>query len=336
MGASKANIEKLRESALSRLESVSSLQAWQEHYTCVLGKKGELTALLRTLGEHTPEERRELGAQLNVLKTELEGHFAQKKNALEQADIERMLQSQRLDLSLPGRTPFMGHEHPLSQVSRHILSIFSELGFDICFGPDIETDFFNFSALNIPDDHPARDMHDTFWMKDGHLLRTHTSPVQIRTMQTRKPPIRMVAPGAVYRCDNDMTHSPMFHQIEGLMVDQSIRFSDLKGILTLVLRRLFGEKTKVRFRPSFFPFTEPSVEVDIGWQKGGTSTWLEILGAGMVNPAVFAKLQNPTDYPPQTRGFAFGLGVERIAMLFYGIDHIRHFYRNDLKFLEQF
>ncbi len=247
----------------------------------------------------------------------------------------------KIDITMPGKTPLLGKKHPITQTFEEIIRIFTSLGFSVAEGPDIEQEYYNFEALNIPKDHPARDMQDTFYVKPGVVLRTHTSPVQIRTMESQLPPVKIIAPGSVYRCDNDISHTPMFHQVEGLMVDKRIRFSDLKGVLSIFVHEIFGENTPLRFRPSYFPFTEPSAEVDIGCvicQGDGCRVcketgWLEILGSGMVHPQV---LRTVGYDPEEVTGFAFGMGVERIAMLKFGIDDIRQFYYNDIRFLSQF
>jgi len=312
-------IEKLRDRVLGELERLSSTQEIQQLRARALGKKGELTEVLKNIGSLTPAERPKMGQFVNRAKSLLEESFEKRLKEIAQRDLSTRLTKEQFDLTLPGRRIPSGHSHPISLTLDKMLSIFTELGFDVILGPDIESDFYNFQALNIPKEHPARDMQDTFWLDDDLLLRTHTSPVQIRTMEKEKPPIRMVAPGAVFRCDSDITHSPMFHQVEGLMVDQEISMGDLKGVLSLFLRKLFGEKTDIRFRPSFFPFTEPSCEVDIqcvfcrgkGCRVCGQSGWLEILGAGLVDPEVFRIVK----YPKDCSGFAFGIGIERVAML---------------------
>ena len=333
-------IEKLRDRVLGELAELRSFQEIQQLRARALGKKGELTEVLKNIGNLSPEERPKIGRFVNEAKSVLEQSFDKRIKEISQRDLKNRIETEQIDLSLPGRRFPVGHRHPLSITLDKMLAIFTELGFDVILGPDVETDFYNFQALNIPKEHPARDMQDTFWLGDDLLLRTHTSPVQIRTMQNQKPPIRMVAPGAVYRCDSDITHSPMFHQVEGLMVEEGIHMGDLKGILSLFLKQLFGEKTGVRFRPSFFPFTEPSCEVDIqcvfckgkGCRICSQSGWLEILGAGLVDPEVYRSV----GYPLDSAGFAFGIGIERVSMLQFGIDNIRHFFRNDMRFLEQF
>jgi len=306
-----------------------------------LGKKGAVTMLFRELGSVDPEQRPEFGREINSLKTQLEDEFDKLAEALKRRMLEKEVSQSRLDITLPGSTVLPGHANPLKQVMREVIRIFTGMGFSVFEGPEIETDYHNFEALNVPADHPARDMHDTFYLDDGWLLRTHTSPVQIHVMESHKPPVFMIAPGAAYRRDNDVSHSPMFHQVEGLMVDTHITFSDLKGVLTAFCHEMFGQKKPVRFRPSFFPFTEPSAEVDIQCVIcGGTgcrvckqSGWVEVLGSGMVDPEVFRAVKYD---PKKYSGFAFGMGIERIAMLKFGINDIRLFYENDMRFLEQF
>ena len=308
----------------------------------VLGRQGELTLLLRSLGALAPEERPLVGAAANVAKRELEALLDARLAGTLEAERQAERRGQRLDLTLPGRRPPRGSLHPLTRVHDEIVAIFAGLGFSVAEGPEIETDYYNFEALNIPRDHPARDMQDTFYLSESALLRTHTSPVQIRTMRARKPPVRIIVPGKVYRRDvADATHSPMFHQVEGLAVDRDITMADLKGTLELFAREMFGPRSRVRFRPSFFPFTEPSAEVDVlcfvchgdGCRLCKQGGWLEILGSGMVHPQV---LKNVGYDPEEVTGWAFGMGIERIAMLKYGIDDLRLFFENDLRFLRQF
>jgi phenylalanyl-tRNA synthetase alpha chain len=306
-----------------------------------LGRQGELTQLLRSLGTLPPAERPVVGGAANEVKRELE-HLLESRLA-EAAERERRAARvrQRSDLTLPGRRPLVGSVHPLSRVYDEIVTIFAGLGFSVAEGPEIETDYYNFEALNIPRDHPARDMQDTFYLPGDRLLRTHTSPVQIRTMQAQRPPVRIIVPGRVFRRDSDITHSPMFHQVEGLAVDRDTSMADLKGTLQLFAEEMFGPRSRIRFRPSFFPFTEPSAEVDVvcflcggdGCRVCKQSGWLEILGSGMVHPQV---LKNVGYDPEDVTGWAFGMGVERIAMLKYGVDDIRLFFENDLRFLRQF
>lgn len=321
---------------LGRTADLSALEALQFK---VLGRKGELTQLLRHLGELPPEERPAAGQEANRIKGALEKAFEERRGHLSASRREKS--AVLLDWSLPGRRGFRGRRHPITQTLEEVCGIFSRLNFEIVEGPEIELDYYNFEALNMPPDHPARDMQDTFYISDQVLLRTQTSPMQVRVMENRKPPLQIVSPGKVYRRDSDVSHSPMFHQVEGLMVGEGISFGDLKGILTLFVRRMFGEDTPLRFRPSYFPFTEPSAEVDIGCvlcHGGGCrlcsrTGWLEILGSGMVDPEVYRFVGYD---PEKVTGFAFGLGIERIAMLKYGIDDIRMFYENDQRFLSQF
>ncbi|HEY2775345.1 MAG TPA: phenylalanine--tRNA ligase subunit alpha [Candidatus Binatia bacterium] len=308
-----------------------------------LGKKGKLTSVLRILGSLPNEERPAFGQRVNLAKEAVDAAIVAREAELRASERQAALAGGAVDVTLPAGGPGSGTIHPISRTMAEICEILGGMGFEIAEGPEVEDDWHNFEALNIPADHPARDMHDTFFVEGGSVLRTHTSPVQIRVMEARRPPIRIIAPGAVYRHDDDVTHSPMFHQIEGLMVDRGITFAHLKGVLTEFLRRVFGRELAVRLRPSFFPFTEPSAEVDVACvvceQKSadcrvckGTG-WLEILGAGMVDPAVFAQVGYDSE---EFSGFAFGLGVERIAMLKYKIDDIRLFYGGDLRFLRQF
>jgi phenylalanyl-tRNA synthetase alpha chain len=336
-------LERIRAAALADLEPGSGEEAIEAVRIRYLGRKGELTAVLRQLREVPPEERPALGALVNEIKSDLERRI---RNALEAARATargRRLEAERLDVTVPGRRPRPGRLHPVTQVMEELIGVLRRLGFSVAEGPDVEDDYHNFEALNFPADHPARDMQDTLFVEGGLVLRTHTSPVQIRVMEGRRPPLRIIAPGAVYRHDSDVTHSPMFHQIEGFMVDRRITFGDLKGVLTYTLREVFGPDLPVRLRPSFFPFTEPSAEVDIGCFrcrghdracricKGGG--WLEILGAGMIDPNVFGSVGYD---PEEVSGFAFGMGIERIAMLKYEIDDIRLFFANDIRFLRQF
>ncbi len=307
-----------------------------------LGRQGELTQLLRSLGALPPGERPLVGASANEAKRELEALLESRLEAARDAERVSERRGQRLDLTLPGRRPPRGTVHPLTRVHDEIVTIFAGLGFSVAEGPDIESDYYNFEALNIPADHPARDMQDTFYLPGGLLLRTHTSPVQVRTMLAQTPPVRIVVPGRVHRRDvPDASHSPVFHQVEGLAVDRHVTMADLKGTLELFAREMFGPRSRIRFRPSFFPFTEPSAEVDVvcflcggeGCRVCKQSGWLEILGSGMVHPQV---LRNVGYDPEDVTGWAFGMGIERIAMLKYGIDDIRLFYENDLRFLHQF
>jgi phenylalanyl-tRNA synthetase alpha chain len=296
---------------------------------------------MKGLGSLSAEERPIVGQLVNTVRDEIESALGVAIESAQEKAIAVRLQSELIDTSLPGRRPQKGTKHPVSLVIEEICSIFAGLGFAVAEGPEIEHDWYNFEALNFPPEHPARDMQDTFFVENNLLLRTHTSPVQIRTMLKQKPPVRIIAPGTVYRCDSDATHSPMFHQIEGLMVDASVTFGDLKGILTVFTNQLFGQKTGVRLRPSYFPFTEPSAEVDIacvicggkGCRVCKNSGWLEILGAGMVDPEVYRHVQYDAE---NISGFAFGMGIERIAMLKYGISDMRLLFENDVRFLRQF
>ncbi len=337
----KERLQQLQEDALSALQRAEDLKALQEVRVQVLGKKGSLTEVMKGMRDLTAEERPVIGHLVNTLKTQFEDTFVVRQSELQRQDIAAKLANEKIDVTLPGRRAKSGSLHPVTLVTDEVVEIFSRLGFAVAEGPEIEHDFYNFEALNIPKDHPARDMQDTFYISDDRVLRTHTSPVQIRTMMKHKPPIRIIAPGTVYRRDSDLTHSPMFHQVEGFLVDDRVSFGDLKGILTHFLNEFFGEGHAVRFRPSFFPFTEPSAEVDIecvicggdGCRVCGKTGWLEILGCGMIDPAVF----NSVDYDPEKfSGFAFGMGLERMAMLKYGVNDLRLFFENDLRFLKQF
>jgi phenylalanyl-tRNA synthetase alpha chain len=334
-------IEDLKQKFLNDLKSVTSPADLFQLKVNYLGKKGSVTAALKSLSSATPEERPLLGKNINDVKQFIEAELSTKEAFLKSEALKKQLTAGSIDITLPGKYTTFGQRHPISKVLYEIVDIFVRMGFSVEEGPEVELDYYNFEALNFPKEHPARDMQDTFFVSDDIVLRTHTSPVQIRGMEKRKPPVRFIAPGKVYRCDADITHTPMFHQVEGLMVDKDVTFSNLKGILQAFLHQMFGPDTPVRFRPSFFPFTEPSAEVDIGCILCGgagcrvckTSGWLEILGAGMVNPAVFEYV----GYDPEVySGFAFGMGIERIAMLKYSIDDIRLFFENDIRFLEQF
>jgi phenylalanyl-tRNA synthetase alpha chain len=326
--------------ALPAIDGAGDPEALEQIRIRILGRKGQLTEILRGLGALPPERRREIGQQSNALKAKIEAALEKRQEALRAILLGELAVREGIDITLPGRPVGLGSLHPITATLYEIVEIFQRLGFAVAEGPEVELDYYNFEALNIPKDHPARDMQDTFYITDEVLLRTHTSPVQIRVMQAQPPPVRIVVPGRVYRRDLDPTHSPMFHQVEGLLVDRGVTFADLKGTLQTFVNEFFGRKTRLRFRPSYFPFTEPSAEVDIGCVmcngagcrvcKGGG--YLEILGAGMVDPEVFRMV----GYDPETTGFAFGMGVERIAMLRYGIDDIRLFFENDLRFLQQF
>lgn len=336
-------LKKLEDEAIQQIEQCASLESLKEVKVRYLGKKGALTALLRSLGSVAPEKRPAAGQKANELRKELELAIERREQALRDEQKKSRWEKERIDVTLPGSPVLLGQKHPLSMVLDEIKEIFHGLGFQVAYGPDIETDYYNFEALNIPADHPARDMQDSFYITDQFLLRTHTSPVQIRAMEKKAPqlPVRIIAPGKVYRRDDDATHSPMFHQVEGLAVDTDITLADLKGTLLLFAREMFGPEQKIRLRPSFFPFTEPSAEVDIscimcggeGCRVCSDTGWLEILGAGMVHPKV---LEVSGYNPREVTGFAFGMGVERIAMLKYGIADLRLFFTNDLRFLKQF
>lgn len=332
------NIEEIYQGASSELEKAETLEAVESLSVKYLGRKGLVTLYLRGLSALPPEERPFAGKRSNEVKVALEEVFAQAKTRCEsQAEGADM----GIDVTLPGRTISAGRLHPLTQITQEICGIFTRLGFSIVEGPEIESDYYNFEALNIPKHHPARDMQDTFYISENTVLRTHTSPTQPRVMEKQAPPVRIIAPGKVYRCDSDITHTPMFHQVEGLLVDENVSFGDLKGILTTFVHQMFDKETSLRFRPSFFPFTEPSAEVDIrcvicrgkGCRVCSHTGWLEVLGAGMVHPAVFENVGYDTK---KYTGFAFGMGVERITMLKYGIDDIRKYFENDFRFLRQF
>jgi phenylalanyl-tRNA synthetase alpha chain len=335
----KREVQELREEALKKIERAATPEALEALRIQYLGRKGALTQILRGLAQLDPAERRRLGQEANLAKEALEAALAQALETIRTA--VRRAAAPVLDVTLPGRRLPRGRLHPLTRTSREICDIFLHLGFETVTGPEVELDWYNFEALNIPPDHPARDMQDTFYINDQVLLRTHTSPMQVRTMERRRPPVRIIAPGKVYRRDSDITHSPMFHQVEGLLVDRGVTFADLKGVLTAFVHEMFSPEVGLRFRPSYFPFTEPSAEVDIecvicrgeGCRVCKITGWLEVLGAGMVHPAVFEAVGYD---PEEFTGFAFGLGVERIAMLKYGIDDIRLFFDNDLRFLRQF
>jgi phenylalanyl-tRNA synthetase alpha chain len=335
-------IRAILKGAAEELAQARSRQDLEQVRVKYLGKKGVLTQLLRSMPSLPPAERPVIGREANEAKAEIEAALAERLATVEQADRRARLAADRVDLTLPGRRVVPGARHPLSLVLDEIIDVFVGLGFEVADGPEVESDYYNFEALNIPKDHPARDMQDTFYVSEDVLLRTHTSPVQIRTMLRRKPPVRIIVPGRVYRRDAlDQTHSPVFHQVEGLAVDRDISMGDLRGTLELFARELFGRDSRIRFRPSFFPFTEPSAEVDVlcfGCKGAGcrickASGWLEILGSGMVHPQV---LHTVGYDPEEVTGWAFGMGVERVAMLRYGIDDIRLFYENDVRFLTQF
>ena len=337
----KSRIETLTGEARAAIARAATVAEVEQQRVQYLGKKGVLTEQLKSLGGLSPEERPRVGQWVNEAKDELQGLLQARRTALESADRQARLASETLDVTLPGRGTRLGGRHPVSRTLERLETLFVRMGFEIADGPEIEDDFHNFEALNIPATHPARAMHDTFYFGDGRLLRTHTSPVQVRHMRTHKPPLRIIAPGRVYRCDSDVTHTPMFHQIEGLLVDENVSFADLKGLLSEFLEQFFEKPLKVRFRPSYFPFTEPSAEGDIscvicgarGCRVCKQTGWLEVLGCGMVHPEVFRHVGIDSE---RWTGFAFGLGVERLAMLRYGVNDLRMFYENDLRFLQQF
>jgi phenylalanyl-tRNA synthetase alpha chain len=332
------SLENIYEEALNALASASDAESVKSLAVHYLGRKGIVTGFLRNISNQPAEKRAAIGKNANKIKSALDKAFKQAERDFE---TSRAGSGAAIDVSLPGRPVVNGSLHPITQITREICEIFTRLGFDIVEGPEVESDWYNFEALNIPPNHPARDMQDTFYVSENIVLRTHTSPVQIRTMEKQKPPVRIIAPGKVYRCDSDLTHTPMFHQVEGLLVDRHISFGDLKGVLTTFVHQMFDPNTRLRFRPSFFPFTEPSAEVDIqcvicrgsGCRVCSQSGWLEILGSGMVHPALY---ENVGYDASEFTGFAFGMGVERIAMLKYGIDDIRKFFENDIRFLRQF
>jgi len=331
-------IAQIEKEALKELEAATDSESIKAISARYLGRKGAVTRYLRNISNLPSELRPEAGEKANKTKKTLDALLKKALNKLESAHIET---DDRIDVSLPGRAIRKGSLHPITQITQQICDIFIRLGFDVVEGPEVETDYYNFEALNIPKNHPARDMQDTFYISNNIVLRTHTSPTQPRIMEKQKPPVRIIAPGKVYRCDSDLTHTPMFHQVEGLLVDKNVSFGDLKGVLTIFVHQMFDKETSLRFRPSFFPFTEPSAEVDIrcvickgdGCRVCSKTGWLEVLGAGMVHPAVFENVGYDTT---RYTGFAFGMGVERIAMLKYGIDDIRKYFENDLRFLRQF
>jgi phenylalanyl-tRNA synthetase alpha chain len=334
-------LEDLKNQAQTELEQVSDEVSLQNLRAKFVGRKGVITEITKSMKDVSSEDRPKMGMLINEVKTYIEALFDEKSNYIKEEKKKRAIAEEKIDVTLPGRNVSLGARHPVSQVMEEIVTIFERMGFEVAEGPEVETDYYNFEALNIPKDHPARDMQDTFYISDDVVLRTHTSPVQIRVMEKEEPPIKIIAPGRVYRCDSDVSHTPMFHQIEGLLVDKNVTFGDLKGVLTEFLRLVFGEGLGVRFRPSFFPFTEPSAEVDIecvicggqGCRVCKDSGWLEILGCGMVDPEVFKSV----NYDPEVySGFAFGMGIERITMLKFGINDIRLFFENDVRFLRQF
>jgi len=333
----KQEIDTLLQENLERLSHIDDARELERLRVELLGRKGKISRLFKKLGEIPVQDRPEAGKILNKARARIESAFEEAKDRATSVSPQVSI----LDVSLPGRLPHFGHLHPITRVTTEITAIFQRLGFDVVEGPDVELDYYNFEALNIPKDHPARDMQDTFYITDNVVLRTHTSPIQVRVMEKQSPPVRIIAPGKAYRCDSDVTHTPMFHQVEGLMVDQDVSFGDLKGVLTIFVHQMFGPDVDLRFRPSFFPFTEPSAEVDIqcvmcrgeGCRVCSETGWLEILGSGMVDPEVFKMVGYD---PEEVTGYAFGMGIERIAMLKYGINDLRLFFDNDLRFLEQF
>jgi len=336
-----ANIEEILRQALDALAGVQDLKQLDQIRVDYLGKKGLFTLQMKTLGKMEPEQRKQAGQIINHAKNQLQHALEEARTALQQAELAKRLAAEAVDVTLPGRGHGVAGLHPVTTTLRRIAQIFAAVGFKVVEGPEIEDDYHNFEALNIPAHHPARAMHDTFYFDAHTLLRTHTSPVQVRVMEAEKPPLKVIAPGRVYRCDSDLTHTPMFHQVEGFLVDDDVSFADLKGVVYEFLRAFFEKDIQVRFRPSYFPFTEPSAEVDIecvmcdgqGCRVCGQTGWLEVMGCGMIHPEVFKAVAIDSE---QYTGFAFGMGVERLAMLRYGINDLRLFFENDLRFLQQF
>ncbi len=334
-------LDELKKQAREELGSVSDEAALQNLKARFLGKKGAITEILKGMKDLSPEERPKMGQLVNEAKSFVEELVESRLDSIREEKKNRSLFEERIDVTLPGKGLPVGAKHPVTQVMEEIVSIFERMGFEVAEGPEVETDYYNFEALNIPKNHPARDMQDTFYISDDVVLRTHTSPVQIRIMEKLKPPVKIIAPGRVYRNDSDVSHTPMFHQIEGLLVDERVTFGDLKGVLTEFVRLVFGEGIGVRFRPSFFPFTEPSAEMDMqcmicggkGCRVCKDTGWLEILGCGMVDPEVYKSVGYDSS---KYSGFAFGMGIERITMLKFGINDIRLFFENDARFLRQF
>lgn len=334
-------LKTIEKTTIDQIDQSNSLDALDAIRVSVLGKKGELTGLLKQIGQLPADQRPEMGQKINVVKSKLSTQLDDKLQTLKDLELQHKLDNGHVDITAPSPYTTAGTSHPITQVTHEICDILGRIGYSVKTGPEIETDFYNFEALNIPADHPARDMHDTFYLDDDRLLRTHTSSVQIHVMETDKPPIQIIVPGRVYRCDADVSHSPMFHQVEGLVVDKGISMADLKSTLEYLLKELFGQHRKVRFRSSYFPFTEPSAEVDVecvmcdakGCGVCRQTGWLEILGCGMVNENVLKAVNIDTNF---YTGFAFGLGVERIAMLKYKIPSIKRFCENDVRFLSQF
>ena len=329
-----SDLESQIDQALQQITSAPTLDALDALRVSLLGKSGLVTEQLKALGKLPADQRKAHGEQINRAKENLNDAIVARRGALEQAALDRRLASEQLDITLPGRNHARGSLHPITRTLERMIDIFARLGYEVADGPEIEDDWHNFEALNFPPHHPARAMHDTFYFPDGRLLRTHTSPVQIRAMVGRQPPLRVIAPGKVYRSDSDQTHSPMFHQVEGLLVDETSSLADLKGTLAEFVRAFFERDFEMRFRPSYFPFVEPGAEVDIRWDRDdGSSSWLEVLGCGMVHPNV---LRACNIDPERYTGFAFGMGVERFAMLRYGVSDLRAFFENDVRFLQQF
>ena len=324
------SLSDLLSKAASEIDAAGDLAALDAVRVAYLGKKGEITAQLKTLGQLPPEERSAAGQAINQAKQEVQQRLNVRREALEAAALEARLAADAVDVTLPGRGMAIGGYHPVTRAMLRIEKIFRNAGFGIRSGPEIEDDFHNFTALNIPEDHPARAMHDTFYFPGGDLLRTHTSPVQIRSMVKEGAPIKIIAPGRVYRCDSDQTHTPMFHQVEGLVVDEKVSFAHLKAVLHQFIEAFFERDAELRFRPSYFPFTEPSAEMDVSW---GDGRWIEVLGCGMVHPNVLDAAGVDSE---KYTGYAFGMGVERLAMLRYGVTDLRTFFENDLRFLRQF
>lgn len=336
------DIDRIRFDAEREIDAANDRRSLDDVRIKYLGKKGVITAALKGIGELPKDERPAAGERINAVKSIIEEKLNLKLKALEDKEMEEQLKKEYIDITVPGRRPGLGHLHPLTIVREEITDIFMGLGFSVAEGPEIEYDYYNFEALNIPKDHPARDIQDTFYINDNIVLRTHTSPVQVRTMEKQRPPIRVIVPGRVYRSDDiDATHSPVFHQVEGLVIDKGVTMGDLKGVLSLFARQLFGEETKTKFRPHYFPFTEPSAEMDVtcmsckgkGCRVCKGTGWIEILGSGMVHPKVLS--MSGID-PEEYSGFAFGMGLDRIAMLKYGIDDLRLFFENDVRFIKQF
>ncbi len=328
------NLNQILEKALTEINSAIDNQTLEDIRVAYLGKKGTITSQLKLLGTLPGDQRKEAGIEINKAKGKLQQNIQARREILQALELEKKLKAESIDVTMPGRKISSANIHPVTRTMDRIVSLFAGLGFEVKTGPEIEDDYHNFEALNFPAHHPARTMHDTFWFDDGHLLRTHTSPVQIRAMKNMSPPIKIIAPGRVYRSDSDQTHTPMFHQVEGLVVGETITFASLKGVLNQFVNAFFEKDLKIRLRPSYFPFTEPSAEVDVEWKKDdGTTGWLEVLGCGMVHPNV---LKSGGIDPEKYTGFAFGLGVERFAMLRYGVKDLRQFFENDIAFLKQF